>query len=680
MKSEDLSLYDNGESNQDSSFQPKKIVRSLLQRWYWLLLFLLLGLGWGFYQAWRQVPIYRTQAVVLVRDYSVSALQTLDVTDFDVRSTAALETVRTGLMKYELCERVASDPRIRSLKSLVPPPPKKLFPDKNQDQVVDEPKVPPAPQLAMMIRSWLSVDLQKESRLMTVVIQHPDANVAATIANTIVDEYMEQRAEAKEADKLKRFELLSAQAERLKEDLSRSKVKLAIYETPNKAELALASAEQQLEELKLRYRDKHPDYIKAKRKVDQTATELREVLQRLVVNPTDMNYWEAFPSIVTQLQAGGKLDLIREKLIERRVQLETEIESQGKITESLLNQLETLGVNSEQNEAEVIPYESARPYRNLVTEAKSTMITKNGVFGLLAGIALSVLFQLLDNKFHTVDELETRSSLPVLAAIPQMSNKVLKRLKGGVLPERKQWAPTLIFGREDTQTTIAESFRILRAAVSLLGPSNERKVTLVTSALPSEGKTTVASNLACAMAEEGKKVALVDLDLRKPSLHKGFGMAKNEKGGIVDILSANADPQDCVITETGLPKLYLFLSGNKAPNPGELLNSDQVTKFIAFLRKNFDHVIIDSAPILAVADSRLISPMVDNFLFVVRAESTPKGAVDSALEILEGDGKRPSGLILNDFLDRRLNSGKKYRYGYYRSDKYTYGSYGSDEN
>jgi capsular exopolysaccharide synthesis family protein len=261
-----------------------------------------------------------------------------------------------------------------------------------------------------------------------------------------------------------------------------------------------------------------------------------------------------------------------------------------------------------------------------------------------------------------------------------MSTKVLKRLKGGVLPDRKQWAPTLIFGREDTQTTIAESFRILRAAVSLLGPSNERKVTLVTSALPSEGKTTVASNLACAMAEEGKKVVIVDLDLRKPSLHKGFGFAKDEKSGTVDILSANANPQDCVITETGLPRLHLFLSGNKAPNPGELLNSNLVTKFIDLLRKNYDHVIIDSAPILAVADSRLISPMVDNFLFVVRAESTPKGAVDSALEILEGDGKRPSGLILNDFLDRRLNSGKKYRYGYYRSDKYSYGSYGSDED
>ncbi len=680
MKSEDPSLYDSGESNQASSFQPKKIVRSLLQRWYWLLLFLLLGLGHGFYQAWKMVPIHQAQAVVLVRDYSVSALQTLDVTDFDVRSAAALETVRTGLMKFELCERVASDPRIRSLKGLVPPAPKKLFPDKNKEQAVNDPKVPPAPQLAGMIRSWLSVNLQEESRLMTVVIQHPEPKVAATIANTIIDEYMEQRAEAKEADKLKRFELLSAQADRLKEDLSRSKVKLAIYETPNKAELALASAEQQLEDLKLRYRERHPDFIKAKRKVDQTSAELREVLQRLVVNPTDRSYWESYPSIVEQLQEGGGLDLIREKLIERRVQLDTEIESQGKITESLLNQLEALGVNSEQNEAEVIPYESARPLRNLVTQAKSTTIAKNSVFGLFVGISLAILFHLLDNKFHTVDELEARSSLPVLSAIPQMRTKVLKRLKGDILPERKQWAPTLIFRREDTQTTLAESFRILRAAVTLLGPANQQKVTLVTSALPSEGKTTVASNLACAMAEEGKRVVIIDLDLRKPSLHKGFGFTKDKKSGTVDILSANAIPEECIITETGLPKLHLLLSGNKAPNPGELLNSDQLTQLIDFLRKNYDHVIIDSAPILAVADSRLIIPLVDNFLFVVRAESTPKGAVDSALEVLEGDGRRPSGLVLNDFLDRRLNSGKKYRYGYYRSNKYTYGSYGSDED
>lgn len=680
MKSEDRSLYDVDEPIRDSAFQPKKILRSLFVRWYWLLLGVLLGLGWGFFQAWKQVPLYRSQATILVRDYNISVLQNqFEATDFDPRSAAALEAVRVGLTKHELCERVASDPDIRSLKGLMPPPPKKLF-AAERGLVPEAPEVPPSPQLGVMIRSWLSVDLQQDSRLMAVSVQHPEPKVAAAIANTLVEEYVEERAEAKEKDKAGTLDLLSAKSDSLKEELSKTKAKLAIYETPNRAELALASAEQELNVLKLRYREKHPKYIETKRKVDQALEQLRNSLERVVVNPTDREYWDGYPAMVAQLTAAGSLDLIREKLIERRAQLETEIESQSNISETLLTQVKTLGVNQIRNEAEVIPYEAARPSKNLVTEAKSSLITKNGVFGLLAGITLAVLFQLLDNKFHNVDELESRTSLPVLAAIPKMDAKVIKRLKGGILPERESWAPTLIFGRDDTQTTIAESFRILRAAVSLLGSAEKRRVTLVTSALPAEGKTTVASNLACAMAEEGKKVVLVDLDLRKPSLHKGFGLAKDEKCGTADILSGNATPQDALISQTGLPKLHLFLSGKKAPNPGELLNSEQVIKFFDLLRKNYDHVVVDSAPILAVADSRLIAPLVDNFLFVVRAESTPKGAVESALELLEGDGKSPSGLILNDFHDRRLNNGKKYRYGYYRSKKYTYGSYGSEDD
>lgn len=679
MKAEDPSHYDIDQPNRNSPFESKKILRSVLVRWYWLLLCLLLGLGWGFYQAWKTVPVYQSQATVLVRDYSVTALERVDTSGIELRSAAALETVRSGMESYEVCESLASDPDIRSLQGLMPLPPKKLFTD--LDEQPEAPEVPPTPELAGMIRSWLAVTLQGEdSRLMTVTVNHPKPSVAVAIANSLVEKYIEIRAREKEKNKAKRFDLLSAKAEGLKEDLSRAKSKQAIYEAPNKAELALATAEAELNNLRLRYREGHPNFIEAQRKVDQAKKQLRTILERVVFNPTDREFWESHPNMVAQLKEGGDLDLLREKLIERRAQLETEIESQNNITETLLTGVEELEVNQIQNEAEVVPYESARPSRNLVTEAKSSMITKNGIFGLLAGIALAVLFQLFDNKFHTVDELEGLSSLPVMAAIPQLSKKVIKSLKGGVLPERKQWAPVLIFGRDDTQTTIAESFRILRASVALLGPANERKVTLVTSALPSEGKTTVASNLACAMAEEGRKVVIVDLDLRKPSLHKGFGFAKNTKRGTADILSGNATPHECLVTETGLPKLHLVLSGNKAPNPGELLNSGQLTELIDFLRKNYDHVIVDSAPILAVADTRLITPLVDNFLFVVRAESTPKGAVASALEILEGDGNPPSGLVLNDFLDRRLNSGKKYRYGYYRSNKYTYGSYGSDED
>ncbi|MDB4265251.1 polysaccharide biosynthesis tyrosine autokinase, partial [bacterium] len=465
-----------------------------------------------------------------------------------------------------------------------------------------------------------------------------------------------------------------------KSELSQSKAKLSIYETPSRAELALVSAEQEFNTLKLRYRSKHPNFIEAERRVEQATEQLRKSLARVVANATDQEYWKKYPDIVAGLENEKGFDDLREKLIERRAQLETEIDSQSTISETLLTQVETSEINKVQNEAEVLPYEKARRSNVPVTEGKVAQVSKSSLLGLVGGGAFALLFMFLDNKFHSVDDLERQVSLPILAAIPKMDDKVLKKLKGGILKGRDAWASTLIFRREDTQTVIAESFRILRAAVSLLGPAEERKTTLVTSSLPSEGKTTVASNFACAMAQEGKKVILVDLDLRKPSVHKGFGKSKDGKKGVVDILTANAEISETLITDTGLDNLHLMLSGPKAPNPGELLDSSRLKELIAQLSEKYDHVVIDSAPVMAVADSRLLAPLVDNFIFVVRAESTPKGALGAALEILESDGRSPSGLVLNNFEQNRISGGKNYRYGYYRSGQYTYGSYGSDED
>lgn len=674
MKNEDYEYYEDEQSPRESMLQLKDLLPALLMRWYWLLLGLLLGLGFGFYQAWKSVPVFQAQATVLVRDYSVSVLQTVDAAEFDLRSNAALETIRAGLMKYELCERIASDSAIRSLKGIVPPEPKKLF-QTADEEASEAVTVPPPPELAAMIRSWLDVNLQKNSRLLSVAIEHPEPKVAATIANAVVDGYIAQRAEVKELGKSKSFELLEAQGERLKGELSNSKMKLSIYETPNRAELALVTAEQELNSMKLRYRPKHPKYVEASRKVELAKEQLRGTLQRVVVNPTDAEYWGLQSSAISGLEEEDKFESLREKLIERRAQLETEIESQSKISETLFTQVETTEINKEQNEAEVIPYETARPPSLPVTEGKTRKVLKFSMLGLAAGIGLAILFQLLDNKFHTVSDVETKLSLPVLAAIPRLSARELKKPKGEVVPGRESWAPTLLFSRDDTETIAAESLRVLRAAVSLLGPAEERKLSMFTSALPSEGKTTVASNFACAMAQQGQKVLLLDLDLRKPSVHKAFGLQKDEKKGAVDILSGNAKPSEALITETGMANLHLILSGSKAPNPGELLDSGRLQKFLDSLLGSYDHVVIDSAPVLAVADSRLIAPLVDNFCFVLRAEQTPKGAVKRALELIASTGKSPAGIVFNDFQEKRLMIGKNYSYGYYRGG--TYGTYGT---
>lgn len=220
-------------------------------------------------------------------------------------------------------------------------------------------------------------------------------------------------------------------------------------------------------------------------------------------------------------------------------------------------------------------------------------------------------------------------------------------------------------------------FRVLRTSVSLLGPASQRKITMITSALPSEGKTLVAANLAVAMAQQGLRTLLVDFDLRKPSVHKLFGQEKDERPGLADLLVGTAQPNEVLRTQTGEENLSLILAGPKPPNPGELLESGGLRECLKIFREHFDHIVLDTAPLLPVPDSRVLAPLADNCCLVVRAEITPRGAVKRAVNTLQSSGVVPEGVVFNSYLEKRFLVGENYSYGYYQSGKYGYGSYGS---
>ena len=145
--------------------------------------------------------------------------------------------------------------------------------------------------------------------------------------------------------------------------------------------------------------------------------------------------------------------------------------------------------------------------------------------------------------------------------------------------------------------------------------------------------------------------------------------------------------QEALSKETGQENLSCIFSGTRAPNPGELLNSDAVTNLLEELAKEFEVIVIDSAPLLAVPDTRLIIPKVDNFCLVVRAEQTPKRAVRKVIELLSDDGAEPAGIVINGYVEQRGILGYKYRYGYGGYGQYgkgygygSYGAYGTDDD
>lgn len=239
---------------------------------------------------------------------------------------------------------------------------------------------------------------------------------------------------------------------------------------------------------------------------------------------------------------------------------------------------------------------------------------------------------------------------------------------------------------------IAESFRNLRAALSLLGPEEDRKVFLFTSALPNEGKSFTSVNFALALAHQGQRVLLIDGDLRRPSVHKVFRTEQEneEMPGVVDYLvhsvplneavelvatvDSEASRRRSVQPARKVGQLFILAGGERAPNPAELLSGESFQRLITEASQAFDRVIIDSAPILAVSDTLLMVPYIQTISVVVRANKTPRNAIHRALTLLDTAGNRPAGVVLNR-LPRRRGAGYYY---YYASHGYGEGngSYG----
>ena len=305
-----------------------------------------------------------------------------------------------------------------------------------------------------------------------------------------------------------------------------------------------------------------------------------------------------------------------------------------------------------------------------------------------------------------MSQVELVSGLPILATIQNIDIRELQKLKAekeqklkvSDPPEIELWDPRLIFRPAFMQTLYTEAYRILRASVTLLGKEEERKVTLFSSATPGEGKTTTSANFAIAAALQGKKTILVDFDLRKPAVHKAFGFKRKElSAGLTEVLTGKSSLAEAIQKQAGQENFYILFAGAKAPNPGELLTTEGVIDILDKLKKEFDVIVIDSAPLLAVPDTRLLVSEVDNFCLVVRAEHTPKGAVAKCLDMLRDDDNEPAGIVVNDYQERG-GFARKYLYKYggygnyggyggygqygggYGSGSYgSYGSYGADE-
>jgi capsular exopolysaccharide synthesis family protein len=212
----------------------------------------------------------------------------------------------------------------------------------------------------------------------------------------------------------------------------------------------------------------------------------------------------------------------------------------------------------------------------------------------------------------------------------------------------------------DPKAPVSEAFRTLRTNIQFSSFDGEVKKIMLTSAIPGDGKSTVTANLAVAVAQTGKSCILVDCDLRRPVLHKFFGISNRR--GLVNLLLGDLTLEEAIVP-THVENLSVINSGPIPPNPAELVGSVKMDKVYQDLSDRYDYVIIDCPPVMAVTDAVMISKKVDGVLLVVGAGTTPRQAVIGAKNSLDGVGARILGVVLNQ-VDIKGAYGSYYYYYY----------------
>ena len=272
--------------------------------------------------------------------------------------------------------------------------------------------------------------------------------------------------------------------------------------------------------------------------------------------------------------------------------------------------------------------------------------------GFLGGIGLAFLFERFDDTLKQPEEVERQLGIPVLGIVP---------IEHGQRKRAKSNTALALLAQENPRSTFAEAYRSVRTALQFSTAEGVPKVLLITSSASGEGKSTTALSLAIHFAQTGKRVLLVDADLRNPSLHRDAQLDNSE--GLTHYLAGDAKPAD-IARPTAIANLFLISAGSLPPNPAELLSSAKMVSFLALAADKFDQVIVDSPPVLGLADSVILSNLVGGTVLVIESGSTRRGYAQGSLKRLKTARAHVLGAVLTKL---EATHGT---YGYYPSYYY----------
>jgi len=284
------------------------------------------------------------------------------------------------------------------------------------------------------------------------------------------------------------------------------------------------------------------------------------------------------------------------------------------------------------------------------------------VVGLFLGVGLAFFFEYLDNTIKTPEDLEQWVRLPSFGMVPEISNGRRRRLEKGTS------YPVELVTYGHPKSMLSEAYRSIRTSILLSSSEKPPKKITITSPNPAEGKTTTVINTAIALSQTGAQVLIIDADMRKPKVHKIFN---HENGrGLSNFLSGHGDLES-IVEESEVPNLFYIPSGPVPPNPSELLGSNLFKNMLESLEARFDHILLDSPPVLGFADAIILSTCVNGVILTVLGGKTPRETLQRAKEALQQTHTKILGVVINRVDIRRSD----YGYYYYRYHSY-YGKEG----
>jgi polysaccharide biosynthesis transport protein len=576
-------------------------------------------------------------------------------------------------------------------------------------------------------RGTLQIDSIPRTRLLEIRFSSPDPSLAPQVVNTLIDTYIEQNFKThldastrtsvwltqqlsdlelkveESQEKLVRYEkahgilgiddkqnIITSKLDELNKELTSAEAdrmeKESLYEMAKSGDAGLLTSNldtnnplvrlrtqesdlhRQLAQLSVRFDSSYPAVQELNSQIAAVQADIKAETARMA-KKYQQEYLEALSH--EKLLRGalekqkGQANELNESAIEYS-SLKRDVESGRQLYENLLEKSKEAGVMTGLRSSNIRVVDPA----SLPTAPVKPSLPHNLMIAMLAGLvggmSLAFVMESLDNGVHSIEQVQMITTLPLLAVIPSEPPVNSNRF---TLEPTRAWVSERIATVARPHSEIAESYRALRTAILLSRDAKLAKVLMVTSALPQEGKTTTSVNLAAVLAQQGSRVLLIEGDMRRA----GVCLKLNLKAdmGLSEVLAGSTHVDPAVVHVPGIPNLWVLPAGPLALYPSEMLGSSRMKELLDDLRREFDHIIIDTPPVLTVTDAVMLSAMVDATLLVTRAGTTSKAALRRVREVLDQVDARIIGVVLNAM--DLSQYGREY-YGGYRDSGYYYRS------